>query len=542
MTVKGPLCQRCYKAPMRACGKCGNVRPIAARVQLGDTDLCKSCVQSPDAQCGLCGKTRPTHAHWPLGPVCFSCYKRSTNHPDVCSSCGHTKVLIGHTPAGELACGPCAGSLTDYVCATCDQGGPQHYEGTCLSCSIRRLTEELLTAEDGSIREGLDMLPDLLARRGRPASTLRWLIKARTQEALRFLATAEGALTHATVDACPPGQARHYLRALLVEANVLTRRDEPIERLETWIDEFTASLAPRHAALLEPYARWGILRTARRRAARRGFTANAADSSRERIRLALRLIEHVESSGHRIGDLTQTMLDDWTAGDRNRSRRIKGFVAWLNKRGIVENVTLARGSQVPPSEISDEQDHRGQIAKLLDEHCGIELQTRVAGLLVLLYGAKLVNIQRLTTAHVTSTGPCTQLTLVNHPIELPESVATLVNRLTQQASQNPRAQTPDSDAHFLFPGARAHEPIHTRTLSVKLAEAGVPSRLGRNYAMVALTSDLPAAIVAAQLGLSASATTQWAKFGQRDRTEYLLARRKSETEPTQSFREHHSYV
>ncbi len=204
------------------------------------------------------GKTRPTHAHWPLGPVCFSCYKRSTNHPDVCSSCGHTKVLIGHTPAGELACGPCAGSLTDYVCATCDQGGPQHYEGTCLSCSIRRLTEELLTAEDGSIREGLDMLPDLLARRGRPASTLRWLIKARTQEALRFLATAEGALTHATVDACPPGQARHYLRALLVEANVLTRRDEPIERLETWIDEFTASLAPRHAALLEPYARWAF--------------------------------------------------------------------------------------------------------------------------------------------------------------------------------------------------------------------------------------------------------------------------------------------
>jgi hypothetical protein len=542
MTADGPLCQRCYNAPVRPCGKCGNVRPVAVRSQRGAIDLCKRCMHSPDAQCGLCTKTRPVHTHWPLGPVCLSCYKRSTSHPGVCSSCGSTKVLIGRTPAGELACGPCVGSLTDYVCTTCGQGGPQHYEGTCLSCSIRRLTRELLTPEHGTILQGLDTLPDLLARRGRPASTLRWLIKPRTQEALRVLATAEGPLTHATVDACPPGQARHYLRALLVEANVLERRDEPIERLETWIEEFTAGLAPRHAALLEPYARWGILRTARRRAVRRGFSTNAADACRERIRMALRLIEHVESSGRQISDLTQAILDDWTAGDRDRTRRIAGFVTWLNKRGVVDNVAVARGPQVPPSEISDEHDHRRRIANLLDEHCDIELSIRVAGLLVLLYGAQLTHIQRLTTADVTSEGPRTRLTLVQHPIDLPESVADLVDRLAQQASQNPRAQVPDSDAHYLLPGGRAHEPIHSRTLSVKLAAAGIPIRLSRNHAMVALTSDLPAAVVAAQLGLSASATTLWAKFGQRDRTEYLLARRESPSASAHSSREHQNYA
>ncbi|WP_301150619.1 hypothetical protein [Mycobacterium simiae] len=534
MTVDGPLCQRCYNAPVRPRGKCGNARPVAARAQHGALDLCKRCVQSPDAQCGLCAKTLPVHTHWPLGPVCLSCYKRSTNHPGLCSSCESTKVLIGRTPAGQLACGPCVGSLTDYVCTTCGQAGPQHYEGTCLSCSIRRLTHELLTSEQGTVLEGLDTLPDLLARRGRSASTLRWLIKPRTREALRVLATTKGPVTHATVDACPPGQARHYLRALLVEANVLARRDEPIERLETWIEEFTAGIAPRHSALLEPYARWGILRTARRRAIRRGFTVNAADACRERIRMALRLIEHVESAGHPISDLTQVILDDWTAGDRNRSRRIAGFVTWLNKRGIVENVTVASGPQVPPSQISDEQDHRRRIANLLDDHSGFELPTRVAGLLVLLYGAQLTHIQRLTTAHVTSTGPRTRLTLVQHPIELPESVATLVERLARQASENPRARTPDSDAHYLFPGGRAHEAIHTRTLGVKLADAGIPSRLSRNYSMVALTTDLPAAVVAAQLGLSASATALWAKFGQRDRAEYLLARHEKSLAPDYS--------
>ncbi len=534
MTAAGSLCQRCYIAPVRACGKCGNLRPVAVRAQHGALDVCKRCAQSPEAQCGICTKTLPVHTHWPLGTVCLSCYKRSTRHPAACSSCGAVKVLIGRTTAGDLACGPCVGSSTDYVCTTCGHAGPQHYEGTCLSCSIRRLTRELLTAEHGSITDDLDTLPDLLARRGQPASTMRWLIKPRTQEALRTLALASGPVTHAIVDTCPRGYARHYLRALLVEAHILPRRDEPIERLETWVEEFTADLPPRHAALLEPYARWGILRTARRRAVRRGFSVAAADAGRERIRLALRLIQYVESAGQQIGDLTQASLDEWTAGNRDRSRRIAGFVTWLNKRGIVDNVQVEMPSRPQPSEVSDERDHIRRITNLLDEASDIDLPIRIAGLLLLLYGARLSQMRRLTTADVTTERQRTRLALAEHPIDLPQPVAYLVGQLVQRVSDNPRAQTPDGGAHYLFPGARPHEPIHARTLGLKLAEADIPTRLSRNYAMVALTSDLPAAVVAAQLGLSASATTLWAKFGQRDRAEYLLARRETSTAPAYS--------
>ncbi|OLT93543.1 hypothetical protein BKG60_20190 [Mycobacterium syngnathidarum] len=422
------------------------------------------------------------------------------------------------------------------MCSTCGHAGPQHFEATCLGCSIRRLTSELLTSDNGVIADGLDRLPDVLVQRGRPESTMRWLIKPRTQSALRILAEAEGSITHETVDACPTGQARHFLRAMLVDAQVLPRRDEPIDRLETWIEEFTADLPARHAALLEPYARWGILRIARRRAARRGFSSAAADSGRERIRLALRFIEHVESTGRQINDLTQSILDDWTAGNRDRSRRIAGFVTWLNKRGIVSDVAVPRFRSSQPCEISDENDHIRRLNNLLDENSRIDLPIRVAGLLVLLYGARISQIRSLTTADVAVTPQRTSIALAEHPIDLPEPVATLVERLAQQAADNPRAQTPDSDAHFLFPGARPHEPIHPRTLGLKLAEVEVPPRLSRNYAMVALTNDLPAAVVAAQLGLDASTTNLWAKFGQRDRAEYLLARRETRTTAEHSSR------
>lgn len=535
-TASGPLCQRCYKAPLRACGKCGETRPVAVRVQQGVVDLCHRCAHTPEAQCGICAKTLPVHTHWPLGAVCVSCYKRSVKQPALCSSCGAMKVLIGRTTAGELTCGPCVGSPTDYVCTTCGHAGPQHYEGTCLGCSIRRLTRELLTSKNGAIADGLDRLPDILVQRGRPESTMRWLIKPRTQSALSMLAATEGPITHATVDTCPPGQSRHFLRAMLVDAKVLPRRNEPIDRLETWIEEFTADLPPRHAALLEPYARWGILRIARRRAARRGFSSAAADAGRERIRLALRFIEHVESTGRQINDLTQSILDDWTAGNRDRSRRIAGFVTWLNKRSIVDNVAVQRFRSPQPCELSDESDHIRRINNLLNENSRIDLPIRVAGLLVLLYGARISQMRSLTTGDVAVTPQRTSIALAEHPIDLPDPVATLVERLAQQAAENPRAQTPDSDAHFLFPGARPHEPIHPRTLGLKLADVEVPPRLSRNYAMVALTSDLPAAVVAAQLGLDASTTNLWAKFGQRDRAEYLLARHETRTTAEHSSR------
>lgn len=53
---------------------------------------------------------------------------------------------------------------------------------------------------------------------------------------------------------------------------------------------------------------------------------------------------------------------------------------------------------------------------------------------------------------------------------------------------------------------------------------GMQPRVTRNSAMLALTSDLPAAVVATQTGLTAQTTTRWAQFSQRDRVEYLVAR------------------
>lgn len=151
--------------------------------------------------------------------------------------------------------------------------------------------------------------------------------------------------------------------------------------------------------------------------------------------------------------------------------------------------------------------------------------TRVAGLLILLYGVRPERIHQLTTADVAKTGERTYLTFATQPIELPPVMASLFDELILEAERTPSSMLRDGEGRHLFPSPkRQHEPVHPVTLGRWLARAGMSPHLARNHAMIALTTDLPAAVVSAQMGLTPQTTARWAQLSQRDNTEYLIAR------------------
>ena len=519
------LCQRCYSAPVRACGQCGRERRVATRHQDGVADLCHSCYRTTIAECAICQQTRAVHTTWPLGPVCGVCYRRELRHPNGCLSCSQRKALIGRNDRGERVCGPCAGSTRDYICATCGAAGEQHFENTCIRCSVIRAAGDLLAAATGVIPERLAGLPDALVHRGRVDSMMRWLLKPTPRDLLQAIGTEES-ITHASVDACPPGQARHHLRALLVDVGVLPVRDEQTARLETWVDEYLTQLPPHHAAVITSYAQWKVLRAVRRRADRRRTTIGVADSARERIRAAARLLHHLEQEGEILSPLTQEALDRWTGGNAARSGDIAPFVSWLSSTGQYPRLRVERGKMAKPSEISEEDEHHALIRTFIaGSDDAVNLPTRVAGLLVLLYGARTDRIHRLSTTDTTTVGLRTYLALSTEPIEIPSPVAQLLARLVADAERNPRALRRDSEGSYLFVSPRRHhEPIHPTTLGRWMTRAGVSPRIARNFAMLALTSDLPAAVVATQVGITPQAASRWAQFSQRDSVEYIAAR------------------
>lgn len=114
----------------------------------------------------------------------------------------------------------------------------------------------------------------------------------------------------------PPGQARHHLRRTLADAGVLPPRDEQTERLETWVDGVPDPAPAPSRRRSAPTVQWKVLRTVRRRARHRRTTIGVADSARERIRAAARLLHHREQNGDGRAQLTQEALDRWTAGKR----------------------------------------------------------------------------------------------------------------------------------------------------------------------------------------------------------------------------------
>ncbi|MDH3013941.1 hypothetical protein [Gordonia alkanivorans] len=270
---------------------------------------------------------------------------------------------------------------------------------------------------------GLEPLPDYLADRGQPQSTLRWLSKPTTSALLGSLALIDEPLSHSALDQCPPSWGRHHLREVLIDAELLPARDEPIERLGTWITETAAALPAHQSALIGPYGHWAILRRARRRSRRRRFTHAAADAARNRIRTAITLLDHLDENEWTISDLTQSKLDAWTDGQRRRTNNIAGFIGWLTQRGLAQNLSITRYTYPPPSQTGDEHDHHRTIAALLSGDTPADLPTRVAGLLVLLYGARLSQLQNLTTSSLKRRKTRRYITLARHPIELPDRLS-----------------------------------------------------------------------------------------------------------------------
>jgi hypothetical protein len=78
--------------------------------------------------------------------------------------------------------------------------------------------------------------------------------------------------------------------------------------------------------------------------------------------------------------------------------------------------------------------------------------------------------------------------------------------------------------HWLFPGRVPGQPIDNHSLTNRLNRHGISARPARNGALMALASDLPAAIMADLLGMHINTAIRWVNLAGRDWADYLAAR------------------
>ncbi|MGW6790756.1 hypothetical protein [Streptomyces chartreusis] len=166
--------------------------------------------------------------------------------PATCTGCDRHQPLIGIAEDGTGICGAYSGTAFDYICRTCGLGGRTYADAQC--------AHRVLTAR----------LQQLLAR-----GILHWLKHSPNAALFASLAASGEPITHQRLDQLPPSRHLHYVRHTLVHLGALSKHEEELDRIPTWLDTVLADRPAGHVQMVRPHAHWHLLRRARRRAAQR---------------------------------------------------------------------------------------------------------------------------------------------------------------------------------------------------------------------------------------------------------------------------------
>jgi hypothetical protein len=192
-----------------------------------------------------------------------------------------------------------------------------------------------------------------------------------------------------------------FVRAALVDCGVLEPRDEFSARFAAWQADAVLAIAPGpDRAHVRAYATWQVAHKLARSVQRRGESSYsslkwAKSLVNEPIKLVIWLHElHLELAG-----LRQDLVDEWVAGGSMNRRRIRPFLQWLERAGVIGHPEVAWDDRLPTRAALGDAERFAILRRLLHDH-EIDLRDRFAGGVLLLYGKPFTQIAALRTSAI----------------------------------------------------------------------------------------------------------------------------------------------
>lgn len=429
--------------------------------------------------------------------------------------------MVGATPEGRELCGACSGTGISYSCQRCGHPGDLYADGCCTRCVLADRVGQLL-ADSGPAASQLARVMDTLIGALKPITVLRWLYRHPAASLLARLAVEHGELTHGLLDTLPQDKGTRYARELLVAGGLLPARNEHLAQLALWAERVVAALPPHQLRVIRPFAEWGVVRDARRRAERGRYTSAAASGDRVDIRTAVRFLAWLDKQELDLENLDQAHVDDWVTAHPTRRRGLVAFIRWATARRVTPTLELRAPQAALPSQFLDGAEHHEQLVRCLTDGT-LPREIRIIGALVRLYALPIGRILELTTDRFRRDKHGAYLTLDQHPVLLPPSLAVLV---AQQATTPSRAAAlePPGRQRLLFPGVPLYRQRSVEATVNALTRHGLPSRAARNTAMIEAVTALPPTVISDLFGLHPSTVMAWASFAQDSWADYLAAR------------------
>ena len=526
-------CYRCWDPPLTTCSDCGALKPC--RGWTTGRPVCATCRsrRRPDKTCARCGQTKKMRTTLPMGPVCGPCYDAIRRRPAACARCGLTRPLVGRNDFGEAVCGPCCDAQRNWICQGCGRVDLLNAEQHCLGCVTRARVEHMLAGPNGTVHPQLGGLRSLLLSDNTPDQIYDWLHGTKWAQLLAELAHRGEPITHDTLDGRPQQVEVHYLRQILVSAGVLAARENNIDSIETWLDEFLVGKPPHVAALLRRYASWSVLRRARSRANRHPrVTTSVRKYAQARLRVAADFLTWLQRDrAISLAEVTQPDVELWIAQGRTTRHRLRDFLRWAHAQRLCADLAVPwLGRDGLAAHIIADDTRWALLRRCLHDET-MDLRVRVAGALVLLYGQTTTRIVELTRDHLITSDAGSYLRFGRQPALLPPRLADLVRALADQAAPQRSPVVSAEPEPWLFRGSCPAMHLDPGRLTKILNHAGIYTREGRSGALCSLATDLPAPILADLLGISIAAATRWSATAAKDWGDYLAARSAQPTQP-----------
>jgi hypothetical protein len=361
----------------------------------------------------------------------------------------------------------------------------------------------------GEIPAAFHPLRAILHQATSPEKGIEWLARSSGAGLLARIASGTVPLSHLALDNEPRSWAVEHLRALLAVAGLLEARDEGVGRLERWIQERAQRLERlQDRRLVLAYARWHVVPGLRRQSARGTAVASSDYTARAKLAAAIAFLEWLGVRGTELAGCTQADVDAWLARPSAQRYLARHFLNWAHHAQLGPRLLIPlqpRRSATPPVDADD----RWRVARRLLQGEAIDLGTRVAGLLVLVYGQTISRVARLRLEEVVLEDDTVTVQFGDAPVVLEEPLAGLIRTLVSTPRGHSRL-TASVPSLWLFPGGAPGRPITAEGLLHRLRSVGIQGRSARAAALMQLAANLPAVVLARLLGIHPDTAERWA--------------------------------
>ena len=286
---------------------------------------------------------------------------------------------------------------------------------------------------------------------------------------LTMIGRRELQFSHKAFDALPPSGSVEHLREILVHHRMMPDRGDPrLARFERWLDQRLASLrdCPDIHTAIEQFARWHHLRRLRDPDTVRNMD-NATRRAKQEVTEAGKFLAWLRTEhGTTISGLRQTHLDAYLSEGTSTRHIVRSFLQWRARAGIGPRFRIRSRapSTTPLAADSDRLDLIRTV--LVADH--VIVSTRIAALLLLLYGIPICKICELELDDVVTTATGTTIRVGSLPAPVPEPLLPLLHEhLAARANQ----RTMNHGSRWLFPGTRVGHHITEQSVMQRLPTA-----------------------------------------------------------------------